>query len=332
MFNEGVAKLNLIRLAEKIPTEAAAYEYLESLRWNGTPTCAHCGSERCYFLTPANGTSRTTRTGSQSERRVWKCGQCRRQFSVITNTVMHGTKIPIRTWVFVLFEMCTDKNGLAAREVERKYGLTPRSAWHMTQRIREAMARGGITTTFTGTVQVDEAFHGGKPQNRHKSDRRPRGAQTKKNIILSIVHNETKEVRSRVIPNITGNTLRKAIEEHVDPSRSVLHTDEYMAYWNVGWYFQAHETVNHSKDVYVRTAKSGRVVTTNAVEGYFSQLQRSLDGTHHAISAKHLERYLAEFDFRYSTCKISDEERMERLVGRVGGKRLEYRTLTGRAA
>jgi transposase-like protein len=113
---------SITALAEKIPTEADANRFLEELRWNGRPICPHCGSTRTpYFLTPENGTSRKTRTGSASERRVWKCSEnkCRRQFSVLTNTIFHGTKISVRKWIFVTFEMCASKNGVAAREFQR---------------------------------------------------------------------------------------------------------------------------------------------------------------------------------------------------------------------
>ena len=106
-----------------------------------SPVCPHCESTGVYFLNPANGVSRKTRTGANSERRVWKCGACRKQFSATTGTVFHGSKISIRKWLFVFFEMCANKNGIAAREIERKYELTPKSAWFMTQRIREAMKR-----------------------------------------------------------------------------------------------------------------------------------------------------------------------------------------------
>src|SRR5437660_411422 len=104
---------NTLDLAQRIPTEAAAYEFLEELRWSDKPICPHCGSaRRPYFLTPRNGSSRKTRTGSESERRVWKCAEtkCRKQFSVLTGTVFHGSKIPVRTWIFVVFEMCASKN------------------------------------------------------------------------------------------------------------------------------------------------------------------------------------------------------------------------------
>src|SRR4051812_43717563 len=102
----GVSEISILKLVERIPDEASAYKYLEQLRWGDNPVRPHCRSdERCYFLTPKNGASRATRTGASTQRRLWKCAACRKQFSVLTNSVMHGTKIPVRTWVFVLFEM-----------------------------------------------------------------------------------------------------------------------------------------------------------------------------------------------------------------------------------
>ena len=106
-------------------TEADAYAYLEQLRWHGVPRCPKCDSTEVAYIAPANGVSRTTAGGSQSERRVWKCRPCAKQFSVLTGTIMHATKIPVRIWVMVIFEMCCSKNGVAAREIERKYGVVP---------------------------------------------------------------------------------------------------------------------------------------------------------------------------------------------------------------
>jgi transposase-like protein len=323
-----VSETNILRLAQRIPDEGAAYAYLEELRWHGSPVCPHCGNEdRCYFLTPANGKSRATRTGTQTERRLWKCGTCRKQFSVLTDTVMHGTKIPVRTWVFVIFEMCASKNGVSAREIERKYGLTPRSAWFMTHRIREAMKDNGLGV-FVGTVVADETWIGGKPANRH-GHRRGIGGQgvTDKAPVLSLVNKSTGQVRSKVVPDVTGATLRKAIAERVDMAASVLHTDSGSQYNATGTEFAAHERVDHSAGEYVRGD-----VTTNHAEGYFSQLKRSLDGTHHRISREHLDRYLAEFDYRYSTREVSDAERVDDLLSRVSGRRLAYAPLTGRVA
>lgn len=318
--------LSVIALANKVQTEADAYIYLEELRWNGTPVCAHCGATKVYFLKPANGVNRKTRTGSPSERRVWKCGACRKQFSVLTGTIFHGTKISVRKWLFVVYEMCANKNGVAAREIERKYDLTPKSAWFMLHRIREAMKREPLAGMLRGTIIVDETYMGGSPHNMHAS-KRPglhggRGGGTHKTAVLSLIHKESGEVRSRVIPDVSGITLRKAIEEHVDMPVSTLHTDGWRPYIPVGNLMAGHETVDHNQGEYVRGD-----VTTNHAEGYFSQLKRSIDGTHHHVSVPHLDRYLAEFDFRYSTRKMSDTQRTRTLIGQVAGKRLTYRPL-----
>jgi len=127
-------------LSQKIVTEADAYIYMEELRWADGPRCAHCEGIDVYLIVPTNGTSRKTAAGGMSERRVWKCRPCKKQFSVLTGTIMHATKIPVRTWVLVMFDMCASKNGIKAREVERRYGVTCKTAWHMLHRIRQAMS------------------------------------------------------------------------------------------------------------------------------------------------------------------------------------------------
>jgi transposase-like protein len=314
--------LSIPALRDRIKTEADAYELLEQLRWANGIACPHCGSLAAhYFLKPANGVTRKTRTGSMSQRRVWKCKDCRKQFSVLTGTIFHGTKISIYTWLQVVFEMCASKNGVAAREIERKYELTPKSAWFMLHRIREAMKREPLAGLLRGTIISDETWYGGKPANRH-GHRSGKGGQgvSDKTPIMSLVHKETGEVRSTVVANVDGKNLRPVLTEHVEMVDSVLHTDTARAYIKAGKKFSAHETVNHTEGEYVRGN-----VTTNHAEGFFSQLKRSLDGTQHHVSVEHLPRYLAEFDFRASTKRLSDSDRMAMLVDRTGGRRLTYR-------
>ncbi len=327
-----VQQMSIPALANRLGTEADAYAFLEDLRWNGTPACPHCdATDKLYFLKPANGLSRKTRTGMASQRRVWKCGTCRNQFSVLTGTIFHGTKISLRTWLFVIFEMCASKNGVSAREIERKYELTAKSAWFMLHRIREAMKREPLVGMLKGTVVADETFIGGKPRNKHQQGRPARlpgrgpGGQAHLTPVLSLVSKETGEVRSRIVPKVTGDSLRQAMADQLDPATTTLHTDSSPAYRGIAREFALHEFVDHSRYEYVRGE-----VTTNHAEGYFSQLKRSLDGTHHHVSVEHLDRYLAEFDYRYSTRTLSDTRRVGRLMGQVGGRRLTYRPLTGR--
>jgi hypothetical protein len=316
--------MTVLQLADRLRTEADAYLLLEDMRWHGRPVCPHCGSVgEHYFLTPRNGSSRKTRTGTESERRVWKRRDCRKQFSVLTGTIFHGTKIPIRVWLLVIFDASTAKNGISAREIERKYDVTPRTAWHLMHRLREAMKLEPIAGLLTGRVVADESWIGGNPKNRHASHpqafRKP-GTKTDKTTIFTLVSRETGEVRSRVIPNVKGKTLRAAMAEQLDPTRTHLHTDGWYGYRD---FTAEHSTVDHSIGEYARGD-----VSTNHAEGYFSQLKRSIDGTHHHVSRKHLHRYLAEFDYRCTTCKLSDTERMERLIGKVAGRRLTYRSPT----
>jgi transposase-like protein len=143
----------LARIAEHLPTEASAYELLEHLRWRGAPECPHCGVVGPHaYLRPANGLSRTTNRGRQSERRVWKCRSCKRQFSVITGTVMHGTHVPIRTWILVAYEVASSHRHLSDREIERRYRLSSKSAHFLLQRIRDDLSRPADESLFAQVV------------------------------------------------------------------------------------------------------------------------------------------------------------------------------------
>jgi transposase-like protein len=321
-----VAKTTIASLSRQIITEADAYRHLEGLRWSDVPRCAHCAGTDVYLIPPANGVSRRTAAGTMSERRVWKCRDCRKQFSVLTGTVMHATKIPVRTWVLVIFDMISAKNGMSAREVERKYGVTIKTAWHMLHRIRCAMgSENKLIETMTGTIVADETWIGGDPKWRHAKDRQGVQGSTEKTPVLSLINAVTGEVRSQVLPWVTANTLRKAISEHINAAASELQTDAAQHYIGIGKEFASHHSVNHSAGEYVSRTTGA---STNMAEGFFAQLKRSIDGTHHHVSIKHLPRYVGEFDFRYSTCKMSDYGRMRTLATRMEG-RLSYGRLIG---
>lgn len=298
---------------------------MEGLRWPNGPVCPHCGNTKAYFLTPKSGSRATGQGGKRSIRRVWKCAKCRRQFSVLTKTIFHGSKIPLQKWVMVMFAMVSSKNGISAREVERTYDVDTKTAWFMLHRIREAMKRQPAALfsaePMKGTIAADETFIGGANKNRHAAKR---DRSIPKAAVLTLVNKETGEARSKVVPNVRGHNLKWAMQQELHSS-SILHTDEAASYGTFSWMFAGHETVNHAAGEYSRL--SGKV-TTNQAENFFSQLKRSLDGTHHHVSAEHLPRYLAEFDFRYTTRTLDDSARMRRLMGQTGGRRLSYRPLT----
>ena len=246
------------------------------MRWANGPECPHCGRvDHAYRLTGARRTS----TGKVSNPRLWKCAECRKQFSVLVGTIFERSQVPLSKWLMALYVMASSKNGVAAFELHRTLGVTNKTAWFMLHRIREAMARGELAESMTGTIVADETWIGGKPSNRHASAtktavrvKRVEGnMNTEKTPVLSLVNTTTGEVRSRVVPNVTGAVLRKVIAEQVDIAGSTLHTDSGSWYPQIGQEFAAHESVNHLAGEYVRGT-----VTTNHAEGYFSHLKRSL--------------------------------------------------------
>lgn len=322
-------------LADRLRSGADAWAFLEELRWPNGPSCPRCDGSDVYLIVPKNGVSRRTSSGSMSERRTWQCRPCRRQFSATTGTMMHGSKVPMRTWVLVIFEMCASRNGVAAAEIERKYGLCSRTAWFLMHRIREAMRSDGLVSSMRGTIVADETYIGGETRRMNsarlaKLHRRRDtpwsnyGPHSDKTPVLSLIDAETGEVRSRVIPRVDGSNLRKAIAEQVDMAGSVLWTDESKSYNVVGREFAAHHSVNHQARRWVGVGGA----STNKLENFFSQLKRSIDGTYHHVSVEHLNRYLAEFDYRFTTLDKSDGERMADLVGRSEGRRITYKRVT----
>ena len=329
---------SLIQLINKIQTEADAYLYLEQMRWpdGQPPACPHCGGmdKPPVYLEPENGVSRKTRTGNVSERRVWKCKTkgCRKQFSVLTNTPMHGTKIPVRTWVMVTFEMCASKNGVSAREIERKYDLSPKSAWFLLHRIREGMTD-APPQWDEGTVVVDEAYVGPKVQRmnnkakkahmeRHQTERGTTAPGAGKTPIVTLINRETGETYSKVMNDVNRNSVRRAIAEVAPDLSSIdLHTDGAHMYKEIGEGARSHEAADHAQGEYVTRNGGG----TNPVESFFAQFKRSLDGTHHHVSREHLHRYLHEFGFRHSTRQMNDAKRLDMYYRNLFGKRLTYR-------
>ena len=319
-------ELNLSTLAKHFSEEPAAWELVEKMRWPNRPVCPHCGDTgRAYFLQLCNGT-RTTTTGKVSYRRLWKCKVCRRKFSVLVGTIFERSQVPLSKWLLALYLMSASKNGVAANELRRTLGVTQPTVWFMLHRLREAMCHASFEP-MSGTIVSDETYIGGEPKNRHhhKPDTTKKGSGTDKTPVIALINARTGETRPPSYANVDSTTVRKAmIEQGVIMGTSVLWTDESRVYTTLGRRFLAHEAANHGKGEYVNERGAG----TNIAESYFSQLKRSIDGTHHHVSREHLHRYIHEHDFRYSTCKMSDWARMQRIIDQSEGRRLTYRRVT----
>ncbi len=288
--------------------EPKARKWLENHLWPDGPICPECG-------TIDNATRIKTRKG------WYQCNSkgCRKQFTVTVGTLFERSKIPLNKWLLVAFLMCASKKGMSTHQLHRMIGVSYKSTWFMTHRLREAMREGKFPGGLGGqnkVVEADETYVGGKAKNRAF------GPPPKKEAVFALVEREGK-VHSFHIPAVNAKTLRPILVTHADRD-SYLMTDEAGAYVRVGREFSGHGTVNHSINEYVR----GGFWYTNTVENYFSILKRGITGTYHHVSQQHLKRYLAEFDFRYnerSGLGVSDIERTAKALKGIVGKRLTYR-------
>lgn len=295
-------------------SEAAAVDFLEARRWGAVPCCPMCGSVAVYKMTKKN-------TGERV-RFLWRCRDCSKQYTVRTGTVYAESLIPLHKWLRAAWEASTAKNCVSALEMSRRLQVSYKSALFLMHRIRHAMAYDpNPDPKLTGEVEVDETYVGPRkpryPQgnfNRHKAVR-----GTKKQPVLAMVE-KGGQVRTRVIADVTGKTLRSAMKAHIDRNASIT-TDEWTGYNAVGKHFAEHKTVNHRRKEYVK--RDG--TTTNTIESYFARVKRSLTGTWHAVSRRHLHRYMANVAFMYNTRGLNDGERVLELLRRTEGKRLIYK-------
>lgn len=295
--------------------EGAAQVFLEQQRWGGKPCCPHCQSETVYRM-----------TGATAERRgLWRCRDCKRQFTVRVGTIYEDSAIPLNKWCRAFWEACKAKNGVSALELSRTLQITYKSALFVMHRIRHAMSGDPTTPTkLTGTVESDEVYIGGKPRFKGPHNKRGRGT-TKQPVMVMVQRGGN--VRTRIIPTVNAYNVLQVLRENVDPSANLM-TDQETSYNKAGPEFASHEVVNHGLREYVRGNAH-----TNTAEGFNSRVKRSLNGTYHAVSRTHLHRYMDQFAFTYNTRTLNDGERTTALIRKTGGKRLRYREpLGGRAA
>lgn len=305
-----------MNLTDPIYTDAnKAREHLQAIRWPNGPICPHCA---------VVGNAKELE-GKSHRPGLFKCYACNEPFTVTVGTVFEKSKIPLNKWVFAAHLMASSKKGFSAHQLHRTIGVTYKTAWFMMHRLREAMteARSGPLGGGGKIVEADETYCGNGHQSIKGKAARAAGVQyggDHKEKIISLVERDGK-VRSFHVPQINGASLKAALHGHIAKDTHLM-TDELRMYRKIGREFLSHETVNHSKKEYARGN-----VTTNTVEGYFAIFKRGLMGTFHHISAKHLQRYMEEFDFRYnnrSSLGVNDTERAATLLKGIGGKRLTY--------
>jgi transposase-like protein len=296
--------------------EEAAYAFVEARVWPKGRVCPHCGV--VDRSSPMKGKS--TRIGA------YKCYACRKPFTVKVGTIFESSHVPLNKWLQAIYLMASSKKGISSNQLHRTLGVTLKTAWFMSHRIREAMRPAGTPERMGGgggMVEADETFIG------RKKGAKVRHGYEHKMKVLSLVDRETGRAHSMVVEKLNTKTVRNIVLENIDREARLM-TDEARHYIKVGREFADHQVVRHERGEYGRGEAH-----TNTIEGFFSIFKRGMRGVYQHCSEEHLHRYLAEFDFRYServALGISDQERAEKALLGIVGRRLTYRTTAERRA
>ncbi len=295
-------------------SEEAAFAHLEKIIWAGEPVCPHCG-----------GVDRITKVKANPAKRIreglWRCGDCKKQFTVKIGTVFEHMRLPLHKAMQAVYLVTSSKKGISAHQLHRTLEITYKSAWFLLHRIREAMRDDSALPPMGGNggvVEVDETFIG-----KLKGVEKKRAFHHKMKV-LALVDRDSGKARTMVIDNVKAETLMPLVIANVAREARVM-TDEHSGYRDAGKWFAAHGTTSHGKGEYVNL--EDRSIHSNTVEGYFSIFKRGMKGVYQHCGEQHLHRYLSEFEFRYNNraaLGCNDADRANSALAGIVGKRLTY--------
>jgi transposase-like protein len=296
--------------------ETAAREALEAVVWPNGPVCPHCGNIDQAKI--AKLTTKSVRPGLRY------CNECKGQFTATVGTVFERSKIPLTKWWLAMHLLGSSKKGISSHQLHRMLGVSYKSTWFMTHRIREAMRAGGLAPMGGEgeIVEIDETFIG-----RKEGVEKARAGFGHKNAVLSLIERGG-SVRSFRVDSTKREDIIPIVEENIAKETHVM-TDESVTYKKLGDHFDKHDSVDHGREEWGYTdRKTGVKVNINSAEGYYSVFKRGMKGVYQHCKEKHLHRYVAEFDFRHnnrSALGVEDAERVSKIAAGITGKRLTYR-------
>ena len=301
-YRKGISLVELFRL---FPDEAMAEDWFTQIRWPKGLHCPYCGSVNIQ-------------SGSKHKTMPYLCREreCAKRFSVRTGSPMQDSNIGYKKWAIAIYLLTTNLKGVSSMKLHRDLEITQKSAWHLSHRIREAMKR--KQSPFSGPVEVDETFIGGKEKNKHARKKLNAGRGTVgKTAVIGAKDRKTNRVSAAVVENVDQQTLHGFIFQKIEPGARV-YTDDHGGYFGLS----NHQTVRHSVKEYVNGQAH-----TNGIESFWALLKRGYYGTYHRISPKHLGRYVSEFERRHNIRESDTVDQMEAMVRGMSGKRLRYKDL-----
>ena len=296
---------SLYELFEAFPDEQACIDHLRAIRWADGEYCPHCGGMRIMHF---------------SDKKTFKCSDCRQKFSIKVGTIFEDSKISLRKWFMAIWMITNHPKGIASTTLAKDLKITQKSAWFVLHRLRHAATTKSFNAPLDGVVEADTTYIGGKEKNKHEWQRtggKQGGAG--KAVVMGIIQRDG-ELRAKHVPNGKGSTLKSAIMNNVAVG-STLMTDEDRSFKGLEKHFY-HHTVNHSAGEYVRNY----ILHTNSIESVWALLKRQIIGVHHWVSPKHLDRYVQEISWRFNRRGAEVGARMNSILGSVEG-RLMYKDL-----